>query len=81
MNNLDYKDLEKALSLLHDFIENFSGELTKPDDLRVLTNAEDVLRSHVNYEDEQAPPTVTEKLKEFFDSHDPSKLIEALRCS
>jgi hypothetical protein len=81
MNSLDYKDLERALSLLHDFIENFSGELSKPDDLRVLTNAEDVLRGYVSCGGEQAPPTVTEKLKEFFETQDPSKLMEALRCS
>jgi hypothetical protein len=31
--------------------------------------------------DKEASPTVTSKLKEFFESQDPSKLMEALKCS
>lgn len=31
--------------------------------------------------DKEAPPSVTSKLKEFFESQDPAKLVEALRCS
>ena len=32
-------------------------------------------------DNEQTPQTVTDKLKEFFESQDPAKLMEALRCS
>ena len=32
-------------------------------------------------DDEPTSPSVTSKLKEFFESQDPAKLMEALRCS
>jgi hypothetical protein len=32
-------------------------------------------------DDEPTQQTITEKLKEFFESQDPAKLMEALRCS
>lgn len=31
--------------------------------------------------EKEPPQTVTDKLKEFFESQDPAKLMEALRCS
>ena len=41
--------------------------------LRYLDDSEDDI--------EQTPPNVRDSLKEFFGSQDPTKLIEALRCS
>lgn len=32
-------------------------------------------------DDEQPSASVTDKLKEFFETQDPAKLVEALRCS
>jgi hypothetical protein len=78
MTSSDYKDLDNALALLHDFISNYGA---KAEDYAILNNAEDVLRGYISCGGEQAPQTVTEKLKEFFESQDPSKLMEALRCS
>jgi len=78
MNSSDYKDLDDALALLHDFISNHGA---KAEDYAILNNAENVLRGYVSCGGEIAPPSVTSKLKEFFESQDPAKLVEALRCS
>ena len=36
---------------------------------------------NLRYFDDETPPSVTETLKQFFESQDPAKLVEALRCS
>jgi hypothetical protein len=48
MNKEDYKNLNRALDLLSDFIEATSGELTIQDDREVLESARDVLRGYVS---------------------------------
>jgi hypothetical protein len=48
MTKEDYRDLNNALALLHDFIENFSGELCIKDDRGILNSAMDVLRGYVS---------------------------------
>ncbi len=48
MNRQDYQDLLRALNLLNEFIDSFSGELCIEDDRGVLNNAMDVLRGYVS---------------------------------
>lgn len=41
MTEQDYKELSKALALLHDFISNYGA---RAEDYKVLNDAEDILR-------------------------------------
>ena len=45
MNKEDYKDLNNALALLHDFISNHGA---KAEDYEILNKADDVLRGYVS---------------------------------
>ena len=78
MNKDDFADLSNALSLLHDFISNHGA---KAEDYAILERADDVLKGYISCGGEQASQTVTDKLRKFFESQDPAKLMEALRCS
>ena len=45
MNKEDYKDLDNALALLHDFISNYGAQAGH---YEVLNKAEDILRGYVS---------------------------------
>jgi hypothetical protein len=45
MDKQDYMDLNRALSLLHDFISNHGA---KAEDYKILESAEDVLKGYVS---------------------------------
>jgi hypothetical protein len=72
MNQEQFIALDDALALLHDFISNHGA---RAEDYATLEQAQYALR-------ECAPSVdIQTKLKEFFESQDPAKLVEALRCS
>ena len=45
MNEQDYKTLDKALALLHDFISNHGA---KAEDYAILNDAEDILKGYAS---------------------------------
>jgi hypothetical protein len=72
MNQKQFIALDDALASLHDFISNYGA---RAEDYATLEQAQYALRQNAPEIDIQT------KLKEFFESQDPSKLMEALRCS
>ena len=72
MNKDQFIAIDDALALLHDFISNHGA---RAEDYAKLEQAQYALK-------EISPSLdIQTKLREFFESQDPAKLVEALRCS